>query len=146
MSYEDVDDADCVQWGGISCTHGGPCIRKEIADSKRSITERTREMVERIRSLPVRTEILNVDTGETGVQNIELPLALRDSIIAALEATATDVGEVERLKLVARRVIDLAGNEGVATGSSGRVRWGEAIRELRAALTGDSAKEQSNGQ
>jgi hypothetical protein len=37
-----------------------------------------------LRALPVRTEILNVDTGETGTQSIVLPLELRDRILATL--------------------------------------------------------------
>jgi hypothetical protein len=35
--------------------------------------------------LPVRTRIVNVDTGERGEQSVELPLQLRDSLIAALK-------------------------------------------------------------
>lgn len=49
---------------------------------------------------PVRTEILNVETGETGIQDITVPLDLRDRILAALK-TASPASEASERFLTA---------------------------------------------
>ena len=52
------------------------------------------EMVEgvaaELAALPVRTEIVNVDTMEKGAQSVEVPLDLRDLILAALKASGEE--------------------------------------------------------
>ncbi|WP_394436728.1 hypothetical protein ACGGKE_07790 [Sphingobium naphthae] len=72
------------------------------------MAEELRAALER---LPIRTEILNVDTGERGGQSVEVPLALRNRILAALRAS-TDAAVMDELKI---EEAEMAGMDKAAT-------------------------------
>jgi hypothetical protein len=76
--------------------------------------------------LPIRTEILNVDTGETGAQDVAVPLDLRDRILSALSRTPAVTDEA---------VGWFAGTED-ADGNE-LVRLPEAARDLLRAMQDD---------
>lgn len=67
-----------------------------------------------LEALPVRTEIINVDTGEKGRQSVELPLELRDAILAALRAStdaAPVAGALRQLAVYLQNIsVSLPGN------------------------------------
>jgi hypothetical protein len=103
--------------------------------STRPMTEDVAGLVEEVGRIPVRTEIVNVDTGETGAQSVVLSLDLRDRILTALSAKPeAGESEVERLREalgVASSALSNAAENGFYVGEG-------VFEKINAALKGSS--------
>jgi hypothetical protein len=93
------------------------------------------ELADELGLLPVRTEILNIDTGETGRHEVALPLGLRDRILTALRTNPPATGEVgELVERLTNSIREIDDNPADTIGAP------YCMHEARVALTSQAAE------